>query len=73
MLPIKNILYPTDFSEPSYDAMKVPNELALHFSAEMCAVHIISPVSMVEPPTDPATYNVFSYRQEMETSAKNSL
>ena len=31
MLPLKKILCPTDFSDPSFEAMKVATELALHF------------------------------------------
>jgi hypothetical protein len=34
MLLLKKILCPTDFSEPSYRALKAARELALHFSAE---------------------------------------
>ena len=49
MLPFKKILYPTDFSEASYEALKAANELALHFSAELCLVHIVSPVVPASP------------------------
>jgi len=31
MLPFRKILCPTDFSEPSYEAIKVASELASHF------------------------------------------
>ena len=43
MLPIKNILCPTDFSEPSYEALKAADELATHFGA---ALHIINVVPL---------------------------
>jgi hypothetical protein len=39
MLPLKRILCSTDFSEASYEALKVSNELALHFSSELWLVH----------------------------------
>ena len=48
MLPFKKILHPTDFSEPSYEALKAANELALHFSAELCLVHVVSPIPIAE-------------------------
>ncbi len=44
MLPIKKILCPTDFSEPSYKALEAANELAKHFNAEIILIHILSPV-----------------------------
>ena len=44
MLPFKKVLCPTDFSEPSYEALKAANELALHFSAELYLVHVVAPI-----------------------------
>jgi universal stress protein A len=44
MLPIKKILCPTDFSEPSYKALEAANQLAKHFDAEIILIHILSPV-----------------------------
>ena len=49
MLPLKKILCPTDFSEASYEALKAANELALHFSAELCLVHVLSPDVQTSP------------------------
>jgi nucleotide-binding universal stress UspA family protein len=49
MLPIKKILYPTDFSEASYEALRAANELALHFSAELCLVNVVSPDVQTSP------------------------
>ena len=70
MLPFKKILYPTDFSDPSYEALKAANELALHFSTELCLVHVVSPVT--PSPTDPSGSN-FLVLQEMEKAARESL
>jgi nucleotide-binding universal stress UspA family protein len=47
MLPIKKILCPTDFSEPSDMGMKAAVEFAKQFSAELLVVHVISPLPMV--------------------------
>ncbi len=41
MLPIKKILCPVDFSEPSYEALKVADELASRFLAELCVIHVV--------------------------------
>jgi len=73
MLPVKKILCPTDFSEPSYEALKVANELALNFSAELLLIHVINPIPIVSTPTGPMSFNVSSYQKELEDSAKNSL
>jgi len=70
MLPFKKILYPTDFSDPSYEALKAANELALHFSTELCVVHVVSPVTTA--PADPSGSNFLVF-QEMEKAARESL
>ena len=40
MLPCKKILSAIDFSDASFEALKVANELALSFSAELLLVHV---------------------------------
>ena len=69
MLPFKKILYPTDFSEPSYEALKAANELALHFSAELCLVHVVSP----DVQTSPDLAGSGLVLQEIEALAEKSL
>ena len=69
MLPLKKILYPTDFSEPSYEALKAANELALQFSAELCLVHVVSP----DVQTSPDLAGSGLVLQEIESLAENSL
>ena len=41
MLPLKRILCPTDISEDARSALRVANELALYFSAELTLVHVL--------------------------------
>ncbi len=56
MLPLKRILCPTDFSEPSYAALKVAAELAGHFGAALDVLHVIPPVPVYFPsPETPTT------------------
>lgn len=43
MLPCKRILAAIDFSEASFEALKVANEMALSFSAELLLVHVRHP------------------------------
>lgn len=49
MLPLKKILCPTDFSEPSYAALDHAIELAAHFDAELCLLHVV-PFLQPSPP-----------------------
>jgi nucleotide-binding universal stress UspA family protein len=73
MLPITKILCPTDFSEPSYEAIKVAGELAFHFDSELCVLHVVSPVPLVPMGVEPSGFNVPLYEHELETSSKKSL
>ncbi len=75
MLPIKNILCPTDFSDPSYEALKVADELAAHFGATLHVVNVVPLVPIVEAPigVESASFNVASYQQELEGQAQKSL
>jgi nucleotide-binding universal stress UspA family protein/phage host-nuclease inhibitor protein Gam len=75
MLPFKKILCPTDFSEPSYEAIKAAGELAYHFGSELCIVHVITPVPILPMPMgpEPSAFNVSLYEQELEASSKRSL
>lgn len=73
MLPIRKILCPTDFSEPSYEGLKVADELALHFSAELCVVHVVPPVPVIPAAPAGAAFNVPAYQQELIVSSKKSL
>ncbi len=52
MLPIQRILCPTDFSEPSLQAVKTACELADHFESEICLLHVVPTIPL--PTSDPA-------------------
>ena len=73
MLPIRKILCPTDFSEPSYEAIKSAGELAFHFGSELCVLHVVSPVPLVPVGAEPSGFNVSLYERELEASSKRSL
>lgn len=50
MLPLKHVLCPTDFSEDSRAAMRLANEMALYFGAELTLVHVVpTPMPAVWP------------------------
>lgn len=82
MLPFKRILCPTDFSDPSLQALKVAVELAQNFSATLLLVNIVPPIpvptrpiagsTLAEPGLSPA-FDVTSYLMELTGSAKEGL
>jgi universal stress protein A len=75
MLPITKIFCPTDFSEPSYKALKAANDLAMHFKAEIILIHVLHPIliypSAMGTPGIMATSSVED--SEREDMAKKSL
>lgn len=73
MLPFKRILCPTDFSQPSYEALKVGSELAEHFRAQLCVVHVVSLTPIAANPMIPTTFDVVAYQKELEASAREQL
>lgn len=73
MLPFKRILCPTDFSTPSHEAVKVANELASHFSSQLCLIHVVSLTPIVTSPMIPTTFDVAAYQSELEASARIQL
>ena len=74
MLPLKKILWPTDFSEPSYESLKIAKEMAIHFSAELFFVHVIAPLPpFAPPPKDRPDFNVTEYIKNLHSSAEKSI
>jgi nucleotide-binding universal stress UspA family protein len=79
MLPFKKILCPTDFSEPSYEALKAANELALHFSSELYLVYVVAPIPRLsaleapEVPGGPYDFNIPLHLEKLEEEANTRL
>ena len=73
MLSIKKILCPTDFSEPSYEGLRVANKWAIHFSAEVILVHVVSPIQAYPAPAGAVDLNFSSYLEEMVSASQKSL
>ena len=75
MLPVKRIVCPTDFSDYSYEALQVADELAQHFSAELVLVHIVGavPIAPVIPGMAPSAFNVAKYQKELEVSSMKTM
>ncbi|MFZ5433867.1 MAG: universal stress protein [Calditrichota bacterium] len=75
MLPFKKILCPIDFSEPSYEALKVATELAQNFSAELTIVHVVPLVPTVTAMDRTVGTNTAAaqYQQSLEAESKHLL
>lgn len=73
MLPLKKIICPTDFSDPSREAVRVATELASHFGAEILLLHVVIPGSAVPPAMEVPPVNLPITEQELEVSAGQSL
>jgi nucleotide-binding universal stress UspA family protein len=73
MIPIKKICCPTDFSEPSYEALRTACEFASHFVSELILVHVVTPIPVIPIHDDPTSFNLPLYEKEMETNAEKAL
>jgi len=72
MLPVKRILCPTDFSAPACTCVKVANELALHFGAELLLVNVV-PVVPTAPPDPNYVFKVPEYERYLHLDAEKHL
>jgi nucleotide-binding universal stress UspA family protein len=73
MLPLKKILWPTDFSEPAEQGLKIGLELATQFSAEMILVHVVAPMPTMHGTAAPTGFHIPSVLEELQESARMSL
>ena len=73
MLPITKILCPTDFSDPSYEALKTANELARHFSAELFLVNVVSTSPVIPGSPSLTGFHLPSIIKEMKDAAGKTL
>jgi universal stress protein A len=72
MFPVKKILCPTDFSEPSLEGVKAAAEFAAEYSAEVIVLHVIPPAHTLTPPTIPSG-KVLEYYEDLTRFAQKSL
>ncbi|HSW38394.1 MAG TPA: universal stress protein [Acidobacteriota bacterium] len=74
MLPIRKILCPTDFSDPSLKALEAAGELARHFSSELIILHVVPPIpTMAVESISPSDFDLPGYQKEVEISARKGL
>ncbi len=74
MLTINRILCPTDFSEPSYLGLKAADDLAMHFSAELILVHVVTPLHLYSSaPVCGIGFDPLAYEEEMVKGSEKFL
>ncbi|MFP4499091.1 MAG: universal stress protein [Vulcanimicrobiota bacterium] len=78
MVPFKKILCPIDFSEPSLEALKAADELAVHFDAQLILLNVtdvvpIAPATYSPAAPVPTPFDVPSYQLELKKMAKKKL
>jgi universal stress protein A len=73
MFPLKKVLCPVDFSEPSFEGLKAAVELARTYSAELILLNVIQPLHAIAAPGVPASYSVREYYEEMSQAARKSF
>ena len=73
MFPIKKILCPTDFSEPSLLAISAATELAGRSDAEIILIHVVSPLPASPDPGGLPAFDAAAYLKEMLTYGRQSL
>lgn len=73
MLPVKKVLCPTDFSEPSYTALAAASELAAHFGAALIMVHVIEFLPPCEMENNPLFFNVLERERQAREEAGRKL
>jgi nucleotide-binding universal stress UspA family protein len=69
MLPVKKILAPTDFSEPSRRGVQLAVELAEHFQAELILVHATPPLQAVSGASTVSGYYLPNVSEEIKAEA----
>jgi nucleotide-binding universal stress UspA family protein len=73
MLPWKRILWPTDFSEPAYEGLRIATELATQFSSEILLVHVVAPIPTMAGASAPTGFHIPTVLEELQESAQKSL
>ena len=72
MIVLKHILIPTDFSEPSYSAVKYGRALAESFGAALHVLHVVEDPVLYAPTSE--GYVPFpNFQEEMEKNAQEWL
>jgi len=73
MKKIQKILWPTDFSVPSYKALDAALLLARTYRAELLLVHVIPPMPSLSGPELPGSFDAGRFQVALGQSAIRSM
>jgi len=73
MLPIRTIVCPIDFSEPSEKGLGAAVELAVSFSAELVLIHVVAPMPAMPGAATPMGFHIPGVLQGMKEAAQKGL
>lgn len=73
MFPFRKILCPTDYSEPSYEALARAAELALHFRSELYVLNVVPAVPFLAASRTASALDVQAYQREMVAASEHML
>lgn len=73
MKDIKKIVCPTDFSEASYEAVRMANDLAERFAAELIVIHVVQPVTPLPDVEMTRSFDINAYEEQLRKSMEKKL
>jgi nucleotide-binding universal stress UspA family protein len=73
MIAIKNVLVPTDFSEPAVAAVKYGRMLATQFSATLHVLHVVEDLALKTITAEGFTSYMPDLQREIEEAARKRL
>jgi nucleotide-binding universal stress UspA family protein len=71
--PFRRIVYATDFSEGSEDALRYAASLAQHAAGQLTVIHVVQPFPVGQDPIVGTSFDVAAYHAEMEKQARAKL
>ncbi|MDQ7826023.1 MAG: universal stress protein [Candidatus Eremiobacteraeota bacterium] len=78
MIPFKKILCPSDFSDPSYNALVMADKLAKSLDAELFVLHIVPTIPLLYYPSpmgpdEYVDFNVVTYQDALLKEAHRKM
>lgn len=73
MLTVTRVLCPTDFSEASCEAIKMAQNIALHFSAQLTVVHVVPPVIPLPDAVAAPSFDIRIYEESLLRGMESKL
>ena len=73
MLPVKKIICPTDFSDFSYKALEVAEELCREFGAQLCLIHVVTPIPKAMGSPTATGFDIPRYEEDLAEQSKKML